>query len=346
MYLQDAFAALDVGHVHDDLTVEAAGTQQRRVQNVGTVRSGDEHDGIVGIETIHLDEQLVEGLLAFVMAAAQAGATLTADCVDLVDEDDRRRSFLGLLEQVANTRCADADEHLDEVGTGDAEERHARFAGHRTREQRLASARRADEQASARDLRAKGLVFRRVGEEVLDFLHLLDSLIYAGDVVELYVRTLLMGFLGLRLAEAHLLVVGLLHLREEDPDENTEQKEREDRAQDVEPLHGQRHLVGDLGMLRYELGKRLLADIGRCVTMLLSERRRAQAAGAEACEGTIGPRLEHGKFRVQGAESFVERIGSRLTCGDCGIVRTSDGVVASVVHDRHDAVLLDGLQEL
>ena len=32
-------------------------------------------------------------------------------------------------EQIAHPRRADADEHLDEVGTGDAEERHAGLAG-------------------------------------------------------------------------------------------------------------------------------------------------------------------------------------------------------------------------
>ncbi|MNL14145.1 hypothetical protein D3C87_1350750 [compost metagenome] len=38
---QDALAARDVGVGHHDLTVEAAGTQQGRVQNVGTVGRGD-----------------------------------------------------------------------------------------------------------------------------------------------------------------------------------------------------------------------------------------------------------------------------------------------------------------
>ena len=90
MHLQDALAALHVGHVHHDLAVEAAGAQQRRVEHVGAVRGGDEHHGVVGLEAVHLHEQLVKRLLALVVAAAQAGAALAAHGVDLVDEDDGR----------------------------------------------------------------------------------------------------------------------------------------------------------------------------------------------------------------------------------------------------------------
>ena len=98
MHVQDALAALHVGHVHHDLAVEAAGAQQRGVEHVGAVRGGDEHHGVVGLEAVHLDEQLVERLLALVVATAQTGAALTADGVNLVDEDDGGASFLSLLE--------------------------------------------------------------------------------------------------------------------------------------------------------------------------------------------------------------------------------------------------------
>ena len=51
-----------------------------------------------------------------------------------------------LGEQIADARRADADEHLDELGAAEAEEGHARLAGDRARQQRLAGARRADQQ--------------------------------------------------------------------------------------------------------------------------------------------------------------------------------------------------------
>ena len=100
--LEDALAADDVGIRHDDLAVETAGTQQRRVEHVGAVGRGDEDDALVRLEAVHLDEQLVQRLLALVVAAAEAGAAMAADRVDFVDEDDARRVLLRLLEHVAD----------------------------------------------------------------------------------------------------------------------------------------------------------------------------------------------------------------------------------------------------
>ena len=88
--LQDRQAALHVGAVEDDLAVEAAGAQQRRVEHVGPVGGGDDDHVGVRVEAVHLDQDLVQGLLALVVRAAQAGAALAADRVDLVDEDDAR----------------------------------------------------------------------------------------------------------------------------------------------------------------------------------------------------------------------------------------------------------------
>ena len=143
------------GPVEDDLAVEAARAQQRRVEDVRAVGGGD-HDHVgVRVEAVHLDQDLVQGLLALVVAAAEAGAALPADGVDLVDEDDAGRVPLRLVEQVAHAAGADADEHLDELGARDREERHARLAGDGAREQRLAGSRRADQQHAARDARAE-----------------------------------------------------------------------------------------------------------------------------------------------------------------------------------------------
>merc|ERR1712185_66319 len=76
------------------------------------------------------------------------------DRVDLVDEDDARRVLLRVGEERANAACADADKHLDELRARRRDERHARLARDRAREQRLARARRALEQHAARRLRA------------------------------------------------------------------------------------------------------------------------------------------------------------------------------------------------
>ena len=190
------------GPVEDDLAVEAAGAQQRRVEDVGPVRGGDDDHVRVRVEAVHLDEDLVEGLLALVVAAAEAGAALAADRVDLVDEDDARRVALGLVEQVADAAGADADEHLDELGAGDAEERHAGLAGDGAGHQRLAGAGRPDEQDAARDARAERVELLRVLEELDDFLELRLGLVDAGDVVERDDRLVAEEHAGAALAEA------------------------------------------------------------------------------------------------------------------------------------------------
>ena len=127
------------------------GTQQGGIEHVGTIGRRDEDHALVRLEPVHLDQQLVEGLLALVMTAAEAGATMTSDRVDLIYEDDAGRVLLALHEQVAHARRADADEHLDEVRSGNRKERHARLARDRAREQRFAGARRADQQHALGD---------------------------------------------------------------------------------------------------------------------------------------------------------------------------------------------------
>ncbi len=144
---QDRHAALVIRRVHDDLAIEAAGPQQRRIEHVGPVGGGQHDHALVAGEAVHLGEDLVQRLLALVVAAHRAGAAArAADRVDLVDEDDRRRHLARLREQLAHAARADADDHLDELGGAGAEERHLGLARGGAREQRLAGARRAREQ--------------------------------------------------------------------------------------------------------------------------------------------------------------------------------------------------------
>src|SRR5256886_3387154 len=137
VHVEDGLAALDVGAVEHDLAVEPAGPEERRVEDVRAVRGGDDDDVCAGVEAVHLDEDLVQRLLALVVRPAEAGATLTADRVDLVDEHDARRVALGLVKEIAHPGGADADGHLNELGARDREERDARLAGDGAREHRL-----------------------------------------------------------------------------------------------------------------------------------------------------------------------------------------------------------------
>ena len=178
-------------------------------------------------EAVHLDQQLVQRLLALVVAAAEAGAALAADRVDLVDEDDARAVLLGLLEHVAHPGGADADEHLDEVRTGDREERHAGLTRDSARQQRLAGAGRAVEQHALGDLGAQRLIPRRVLQEVLDLVELLDRLVDTGHVGERGLGHVLAQLLGLRLAEPEAHPAAALHAGEhhEQPDQQQQRQQ-------------------------------------------------------------------------------------------------------------------------
>ena len=118
VYPQDRLAALYVGKPDIDLTVEASGTQQRIVEDVRAVGRRHYDNALVVAEAVHLDKKLVQGLLALIVSAAEAGAALTADSVDLINEYDRWGDLFGLIEQVADAARADTDIKLDKVRAG------------------------------------------------------------------------------------------------------------------------------------------------------------------------------------------------------------------------------------
>src|SRR5690606_32836033 len=79
VHREDLLATAYVRQIDDHAPIESARTQQRRIEYVGTVRRGDEDDALVALEAVHLDEQLVERLLALVVPTAEPRATMPAD---------------------------------------------------------------------------------------------------------------------------------------------------------------------------------------------------------------------------------------------------------------------------
>ena len=231
MDVEDSSAALAVRAVYDDLPIETAWAQQRRVEDVGAVGSGDQ-DHVVGHrEAVHLDKQLVQRLLALIVPAAHAGAAVASNGVDLVDEDDAGRVLLGLLEKVADAAGANTNEHLNEVRAGDREERNTGFASDGAGQQRLAGARRSEEQHSLGDPRPKRLELLRVLEEFFDLVKFFDRLVDASDVTEGDLRRVGRHSLGPRLAERHHLRAAALHLVHQEDPEADEDQERQDIGQ-------------------------------------------------------------------------------------------------------------------
>ena len=199
--LQNGLAAPDVGQAHIHLPVETAGTEQGVIQNVGTVGGRHDDDALVAAEAVHLHKQLVQGLLALVMSAAQAAASLAAHGVDLVDEDDGGSHLLGLVKQVADTACAHAHIQLHKVGAGDGQKLNVCLACHSLCQQGLAGARRANQQHALGDAGAHGGIGFRVLQKVHDLRQLFLLFLAAGNVVEGLFVLLLAAQTGAGLAE-------------------------------------------------------------------------------------------------------------------------------------------------
>ncbi len=287
---EDLGALAAVGPVDEDLAVEAAGAKERGVEDVRTVGGRHDDDALVRVEPVHLDEQLVERVLALVVAADDGAAPAApADGVDLVDEDDTGRLLLRLAEQVAHARGADADEHLDEVGAGEGEERDTRLAGDGLRQQRLAGARRADEEHALGQLAAQLGELLRVLEEVDDLLDLLLGLVEAGHVLE---RELLavhrLEERGLVLPDVEHLLTGPAHPPEdEDPEQRDQAEEEQQVEQPAEP---------GVGVLRLELDGREAPVLARGVDLgeELGEVVVARLGGGEATAGLVRALLAEG----------------------------------------------------
>ncbi len=277
VHLQDGLAPADIRVADHHLPVEAARAHQRGVEDVRPVGGRNHDDALVRAEAVHLHQQLVQGLLALVVPAAQAGAALAADGVDFVDEDDAGRVFLRLFKQVADARRAHADEHLHKIGAGDGKERHARFACHSAGEQRLARAGRADEQHALGDARAQLVVPARVFQELHNLAQLLFLLVGAGDVGKGGLAFFVGHLLDLRLAEIHLLAgvahraVQALHHKPPEPQHHGEEKHR--GQQTGEPRGLRRRLHVDRHA-RLRVGLVVLVHIGLDVLAQIRDVRR------------------------------------------------------------------------
>src|SRR5713101_2341793 len=100
MNAQNTFASPDVGPRNDDSTIEPARAQQCWIENVGAVSRGDQDDSLVRLEAIHLDQQLIQCLLALVMTATETGSAMASDRIDLVNKDDAGGVLLTLHKQI------------------------------------------------------------------------------------------------------------------------------------------------------------------------------------------------------------------------------------------------------
>ena len=262
MDTKDALTPADVGIADHHLAVKAARTQQCRVQHVGTVGGGDDDDRFGGIKAIHLDQQLVQGLLTLVIATTEARAAMTADRVDFVDENDAGAVLLGLLEHVANPAGTDADEHFYEVRTRDVEKWHTGFTGHSTAQQGLTRTRGANHQGTLGNLAAQALEFLRIFQEVDDLGQFILGFIDPGHVIKGDAVFVFRQHLSLGLTKAHRASSTALHLAHEENPHPNEQQNRQELDQDTLPSHAAGSLDLDIGGLAFKPFDQIVLIVG------------------------------------------------------------------------------------
>src|SRR3569623_1198775 len=302
VHLQNLLAAAHVGQRHHDLAVETAGTQQRGVEHVGTVGGGDDDDALATLEAVHLHQQLVEGLFALVMTAAEAGAAMTADRVDFIDEDAAGRVLLRLLEHIAHARRAHAHEHLDEIGTRDREERHLGLAGNGFRQQRLTGTGRTYHQYATGNLAAEFLELAGVAQEFDQLGHFLLGFFHAGHVGESNLDLILAHHAGPRAPEGHgtATTAAALHLPHEEYPHRDQQQHGEPGN---EHLHQQTLLLLRPGLDNYALVEQLVNHAG--ITGAIG--KEILPPRAFALDGTT---LDH-YFRYLSLPDLLDEIGVR-----------------------------------
>ena len=242
VHAQHVLPALQVRLVHDHAPVKTAGTQERLVKDLGTVGGRQDEEAAGGIKAIHLCKQLVEGLLALVVAAAEPAVAVFADGIDLIDEDNAGGVLLRLVKQVADAGCADADEHLDELRTGEGEEGALRFAGHGFGQQGLARSGRAHQQRALGQLRADAGILVRVLQKIHNLLQGVLRFLLAGHVRKGHAGFLVRHDFRVGLPKAHgvhAAAQALAHLPAQQRSESPEDQHRQHPAQ----YEGQQRVV-------------------------------------------------------------------------------------------------------
>ena len=134
------------------------------------------------IKPVHLYQERIQSLLALVITPADTRATLTADCVDLINKYNTGCILSALLKHIAHTRRADTDKHLDKIRTADREKRHLCLTRDCLGQQGLTCTRRANHQHTLWYAATDTLKFLRIFEEINDFADLFLRLVATRDI--------------------------------------------------------------------------------------------------------------------------------------------------------------------
>ena len=98
MHIEDGQSSLDIWRINAHLAVETTRTHEGRVQHVWAVGGGDDDNSAVSLESIHLREELVEGLFPFIVPTTDTSSPLATYGINFIDKDQTRAIFLSTFE--------------------------------------------------------------------------------------------------------------------------------------------------------------------------------------------------------------------------------------------------------
>jgi len=259
MYLQDPHPSAQVRQRHHHLPVETPGAEQSGIQHIRTVGGRDENHAFIGFKTIHFHQQLVQGLLPFVMPPAQACAALPPHGINLINENQARRIFFALGEQITHPGRADAHEHFHKVRTGNGKKRHPGLSSDGSGQKRLPRARGAHQQHALGDASPQTGKPFRLPQEFHHFHKFLLGLVHSGHILEGHLGGFFAEHLGFGTPKRHDPPSAGLHLTHE-------VYPHADQKQHGKPGHQYREIPGRL-LLRlshdpHVIGQKCLHQFG------------------------------------------------------------------------------------
>ena len=203
MNLQDSLTALKIRQLNRNTAIKTSRTQQRLVQRFRTVGSCQNNYTLAAVKAVHFAQQLIQSLLAFIIAAELTVITAFADGIDFIDKYYARCLFLRLLEQITHTGSTHADKHFYKFTAADAEERHLSFACYRTRQQGFTCTRRANQQSTLRHISTDILVLAGIMQKINQLHQRFFGLILTCYIGKAFACLRFHIDLGIALAEAH-----------------------------------------------------------------------------------------------------------------------------------------------
>mmetsp|Transcript_20519 Transcript_20519/g.36817 ORF Transcript_20519/g.36817 Transcript_20519/m.36817 type:complete len:441 (+) Transcript_20519:3071-4393(+) len=167
-----------------DQLVQTTGAKESRVDDVGTVGGADDEDGLLGVHTVHLGQQLVEDTVRRATGVAGRTSTLHGDGIELVEKEDARSGAAGLVENLAHIRLALTEPHREQLRTLHTDEVRLALVCNGLCQKRFTATRRAIKQNAFARRHSKLFEFLRVLHRVLDeFLELAFDALQAPNIL-------------------------------------------------------------------------------------------------------------------------------------------------------------------